>query len=83
MQLLVGADGPVQLLLADVAPGAHRVADGNNLELRHRAWVQPEDIHTGAELSGSVSLLPAFPGPEGWTGVYPDCERQVPWEALR
>jgi hypothetical protein len=57
VQLLVGADGPVQLLLADVAPGAHRVADSNNLELRHRAWVQPEDIHPGAELSGSVSLL--------------------------
>jgi hypothetical protein len=35
VQLLVGADGLVELLLADVTPGAHGIADRDDLERGH------------------------------------------------
>jgi hypothetical protein len=37
VQLLVGADRLVQLLLANVTPGAHRIADSDNLKRCHCA----------------------------------------------
>ena len=58
VQLFIRLDCQLKLLLANIAPGAHCVANSDNLELRHRL-VSSKECTIEVQISATVSCAPA------------------------